>query len=229
MNSAHDLGGMMGFGPIAPELDGPGSPAFGSLAANFHEHWETRIFALTLAMGAAGKWNIDISRHARESLPPAQYLSSSYYQIWFAGLEKLLLSADLVSREELDQGKSLVPAKPVKGVLRSDQVMDVMMAGSPYMRPPGTEARFKAGDRIMSKNLHPEHHTRIPRYARGKPGIIQQVHGVHVFADSNAHGKGEDPQWLYKVKFSARDIWGVDHPSNDLIFVDLWEPYLDPR
>jgi nitrile hydratase len=219
MNSAHDLGGMMGFGPVEVDQDAP----------NFHAEWEARIFALTLAMGATGSWNIDTSRHARESLPPVQYLASSYYEIWFAGLQKLLLGADLVNQKELEHGMVELPAKPVKKVLKSTEVLDVMMAGSPYERPMQEHARFKVGDKIFTRNNHPKHHTRIPRYARGRPGIIEHVHGVHVFPDSNAHGNGENPQWLYKVRFSARDIWGNKHPSHDQIFVDLWESYLDPQ
>ena len=58
MNGAQDLGGMMGFGPIAIEQDEPW----------FHAEWERRAFGLTLAMGATGSWNIDMSRHAREIL-----------------------------------------------------------------------------------------------------------------------------------------------------------------
>ena len=87
MNGAQDLGGMMGFGPIAPEPDEPW----------FHAEWERRVFGLTLAMGSTGTWNLDTSRHARESLPPAEYLASSYYEIWTKGLEKLVVDAGLVT------------------------------------------------------------------------------------------------------------------------------------
>lgn len=229
MNSAHDLGGMMGFGAVAPQSDGPKSPAFEALAPNFHHQWEQRIFALTLAAGFTGKWNIDMSRHARESLEPSQYLSSSYYKIWLAGLEKLLLAADLISAAELAEGKSLTPAIPAGQTLKSDAVVDMMMKGSSYEREPQGTPRFKAGDKVTSKIMHPAGHTRIPRYVRGRPGIVDRVHGCHVFPDSNAAGEGENPQWLYRIGFSARDIWGDDHPVSDRIFVDLWEPYLDPK
>ncbi len=219
MNSGHDLGGMMGFGPIDTN----------PLDPNFHDHWEERMFALTVAMGATGRWNIDISRHARESIHPGLYMTLSYYQIWLAGLEKLMLDASLVSQQELDEGHALQPAKQVAGILHAENVMKAMMAGSPYERKTTTTNRFDVGDKIIAKNMHPRGHTRIPRYARGKSGVIDRVHGCHVFPDSNAHGKGEDPQWLYKVRFSAREIWGDDHPGSDCIFVDLWEPYLDQQ
>ncbi len=219
MNSAHDLGGMMGFGPVDTSDQN----------INFHEEWEARIFALTLAAGATGCWNIDKSRHARESLNPAQYLSSSYYQIWLAGLEKLLLAADLVSSNELADGGRREPPKPVANILKSGDVLNVMMRGSSYERDAVNEPAYKTGDMVLTKNMHPEGHTRIPRYVRNKPGTIERIHGCHVFPDSNAHDNGENPQWLYRVRFSARDIWGEDHPARDSIFVDLWETYLEPR
>lgn len=215
MNSGHDLGGLMGFGPVDTRHQD----------VNFHEKWEERVFALTLAAGATGAWNIDISRHARENMHPGIYTTLSYYQIWLTGLEKLLLNAQLISEIELTDGKQHSPAKPVTNVLKKAKVMDAMMAGSPYERKPAAPNKFKAGDMVSTRNMHPDSHTRIPRYARGKTGIIERVHGFHVFPDSNARGDGENPQWLYKVCFTAREIWGEDHSPNDKIFVDLWEPY----
>ena len=217
MNSGHDLGGMMGFGPIEHD---PADP-------NFHAEWEERVFALTLAVGATGSWNIDTSRHARESLPPAQYLSSSYYHIWLDGLEKLMLQTDLVSEQELADGKPVSSAKAVKNVLKADQVMPAMMSGSPYNRQSNKVQQYTVGDVVSTKNLNPKTHTRIPRYARGKTGVIDKIQGCHVFPDSNSQGMGEDPQWLYRVKFTASEIWGTEHSSKDLIYIDLWEPYLE--
>ena len=95
MNSVHDMGGMQGFGPVRPEADEP----------VFHAVWEKRALALTLAMGATGQWNIDLSRSARESLPPALYLGSSYYQIWLTALENLMRERGLASADELQSGQ----------------------------------------------------------------------------------------------------------------------------
>lgn len=102
-----------------------------------------------------------------------------------------------------------------------------MMAGSPYERTSKLEQRFAVGDAVSAKNIHPQTHTRIPRYVRGKQGVVDKIHGCHVFPDSNSQGLGEDPQWLYRVKFTASEIWGVDHSVKDMIFVDMWEPYLE--
>ena len=216
MNGAQDLGGMQAFGPIAVEAD----------VSLFHADWERRVLAITLAMGAVGKWNIDTSRAARESLPPAQYLSSSYYQIWFEGLKKLLLSTGLATAEEIEAGKSRRAAAPVPRVLMADEVAAALLRGSPVNRPAADDARFKVGDWVQTCQLNPSTHTRLPRYCRGRRGRIITVHGAHVFPDSNAVGLGEQPQWLYTVRFDAAELWGADTTAAS-ICVDCWEPYLD--
>lgn len=218
MNSVHDMGGMQGFGPVQPEADEP----------VFHAEWERRAFALTLAMAPAGGWNLDMSRHARESLPPAQYLSSSYYEIWLAALERLMIERELISAEEIAAGHSLAPPREVKRVLSADQVAATLGRGGPTERDAETPARFKVGDRVRARNVHPRGHTRLPRYVRGQIGVLHLVHGCHVFPDTHAHGLGERPQWLYCVLFSARDLWGPEARANDEVRLDLWESYLEP-
>jgi len=205
MNGPQDLGGMMGFGPIAL---GPNQPVF-------HAEWERRAFGVVLAMGALGRWSIDESRFARESMPPAEYLSSTYYEIWLAGLERLMRERGLLEGE---------PKKFQK--LTKDEVAPRLGRGSPCDRPTNTQARFKPGDRVRAKNIHPEGHTRLPRYVRGHVGEIVLVHGTHVYPDSSAKGLGEDPHWLYAVSFSVRELWG--HETPDSVTLDLWEPYLEP-
>jgi len=216
MNGAQDLGGMQAFGPILAEAD----------ASLFHADWERRVLAITLAMGAVGKWNIDMSRAARESLPPAQYLSSSYYEIWLEGLKKLLQRTGLATAEEIRTGVSKSAAAPVPRVLMADQVAAALLRGSPVDRPPAARARFNVGDRVRSRPLNPPTHTRLPRYCRDKRGTIIAVHGAHVFPDANAIGLGEQPQWLYTVRFDAAELWGTDTTAAS-VCVDCWEPHLD--
>lgn len=218
MNGPQDLGGQMGFGPVAPEKDEP----------LFHAPWERRALALTLAMGATREWNIDMSRHARESTPPAQYLSSSYYEIWMAGLRRLMLAQGLVTEAELASGKMAVPPKKVAGKLLAQNVAAALAKGGPTTRPATGEPRYKIGDKVRTKNIHPTTHTRLPRYLRGHVGEIVLLHGTHVFPDSNAHKQGEQPQPLYTVRFQAADIWGEARHPCDQVSADLWEPYLDP-
>ena len=218
MNGAQDLGGQHGFGPVIREDNEPW----------FHAEWERRAFALTLAMGATGTWTLDASRHARETLPPAQYLSSSYYEIWFAALEKLLVANGLVSAEEIAAGSSLGPAQPVKRILAAADVAAALARGGPVDRPTETRPRFAPGVSVRAKLMNPTHHTRLPRYVRGRLGTIEHVHGHHVFPDRNAHGLGERPQWLYGVRFMAEDLWGEDARPGDSVHVDCWECYLEP-
>jgi nitrile hydratase len=217
MNGAQDLGGMMGFGPVAPERDEP----------VFHHEWEKRALSLSLAANACGMWNIDISRHARESLPPAAYLSKSYYDIWISGLEKLLQRTGMATSDELAQGAVLSPPRPVRGRLAAGQVAAALASGTPYDRPAPAPALFASGDAIRTKVMHPSTHTRLPRYARGKAGVVEAVRGCFVFPDSNAHGKGEDPRWCYAVTFTGEELWGVDADPSLNVTIDAWEPYLE--
>ena len=218
MNGAADLGGMMGFGPVVGEPEDE----------YFHADWERRALAITLAVGAVGAWSIDASRHAREGLPPAEYLSSTYYEIWIKALERLLLDAGLVEADELAQRRSLRPGVPVNRTLSTTAVPAVLAAGTRYDRPVDVPARFAVGDRVRSRNMHPTGHTRLPRYARGKVGVIERVHGAHVLPDTNAHGAGEHPQWLYAVLFEARELWGDTAEAGLTITIDAWESYLEP-
>jgi nitrile hydratase subunit beta len=219
MNGPHDMGGGHGWGAVKPEADEP----------PFHAAWERRAFALTLAMGATGQWNIDQSRFARESLPPADYVRMSYYQLWLAGLERLLLARGLLSAEELARGQMIDRPVALPGILQADEVAATLARGAPASRPAPRPPRFAVGDRVRARNLHPTGHTRLPRYLRGHPGVVERVHGCHAFPDSRALGRGDDPQWLYSVCFQARDVWGeADGDSTVTINADAFEPYLDP-
>lgn len=217
MDGAHDMGGAAGFGPVQPE---PNEPAF-------HAGWERRMFALTLAMARPGQWNIDASRFARENRPAEDYLSRSYFEIWLAGLERLMAERGLVAPEEIDAGEALLPRKDVP-VLKAGEVAAMLRKGGPTARPTEVPARFAIGDRVRAKVMHPPTHTRLPQYVRGRVGVIELLHGAHVFPDSNAMGQGEQPQWLYTVAFDGRELWGEDGDTTSSISVDAWESYLEP-
>ncbi len=210
------MGGMHGFGPVSPERDEP----------RFHHDWERRAFALTLAMGGTGAWNLDQLRRARESLAPARYLASSYYEIWLEGLLALLDERGLVSAAEAASGSALVPPGALPRRLAAANVASTLARGAPTVRPAPAPASFAPGDSVRTRNIHPPTHTRLPRYCRGKPGTIVAVHGAHVFPDANALGAGEAPQWLYTVRFDAHDLWGHD-TSAAAVCVDCFEPYLE--
>jgi nitrile hydratase len=215
MNGPHDMGGFTAFGPVIPE---PGGPAF-------HAAWERRAFALTLAMGMTGSWNIDASRHARERIPANVYWALSYYEIWIEGLTRLLAESGLATAREIETGTSLEPPRPVNRVAKAAMVPSILAKGSPASRSSHAGPLFAPGDKIRTRNDSPGGHTRLPRYARGRAGDIVRVHGAHVFPDSNAVGQGENPAWLYTVRFTAHELWGKS--CKDTVCVDLWEPYLE--
>ena len=217
MNGPHDLGGAQGFGPIAPE---PNDPVF-------HAEWERRAAALSLAMNATGTWNIDIVRYARERIPPRFYVRASYYERWLRGLETLVVEHDLLHGAEFDAKRSLDPPKTLPRKPLAADVPALLAKGSRYDRPAESLALFAVGDKVRARVMNPLGHTRLPRYVRGHLGTIARVHGVHVFPDSNAAGKGEDPHWLYSVAFDAREVWGPEGKSGDAVHLDLWEPYLE--
>ncbi len=217
MDGAHDMGGVPWSGPVKPE---PNEPVF-------HAEWERRAFAITLAMGMPGGWNIDMSRFARENRPPQDYLSKSYYEIWLAGLERLMLERNLVAPDEIAAGHTLHPAKPVAKTLSRDGVAAMLHRGGPTERKTTRPALFAPGDRIRAKNIHPPTHTRLPRYVRGHLGTVERVIGCHVFPDSNSQGLGEDPQWLYTVTFNGAELWADAPDPNLSVSVDAWEPYLE--
>jgi nitrile hydratase len=214
-----DLGGMPGHGPVRPEPEG---------ATPFHAEWEARALAVTLAMGATGEWNLDMSRAARETLP--DYASLDYYRVWLAALERLMQQRGLLQADELAAGRALHPVRAVRCVLHADEVAATLARGAPTARP--TEglapARFAVGQAVRTRRTRVAHHTRLPGYAHGKRGVIERVHGAHVFADAHAQGVGEDPQWLYGVAFAGVELWGADAAPGLVVTIDAWEPYLEP-
>jgi nitrile hydratase len=180
------------------------------------------------AMGAAGAFNIDTSRFYRETLPPHVYLASSYYRKWLLGLEDLLLDKGYIAKEDVVAGHAVTPAKPLKhGKFVLDDVERVMVRGK-FGRAAQAPAKFKAGDRVRAKNIHPATHTRLPRYVRGHVGIVECDHGCHVFPDSAAMQAGENPQWLYTIVFDGAELWGPESDPTVKISVDAFEPYLEP-
>jgi nitrile hydratase beta subunit len=217
MDGAHDMGGIKGFGPVVPE---PNEPVF-------HAEWERRAFALTVAMSRPGGWNIDMSRFARENRPPEDYLSKSYFQIWLAGLETLMIERGLVTPEEIETSKVLLPPKPGLNVIAPQDVTPTIRRGASTAREPKSPAMFAIGDTVRMKQIHPKTHTRLPQYVRGHIGIIEINHGCHVFADLNSLGVPDNQQWLYTVKFDGPELWGKDSDPTLSISVDAWEYYLE--
>jgi nitrile hydratase beta subunit len=216
MDSVHDMGGMDGFGKVEAEKDEP----------VFHAPWEGRVLAMQRAMGYAGAWHIDHARFAQERLPPLTYLGVSYYRRWALAMEKNLTERGFASAAELEAGHAQGPGKTLPRKLTPDLV--VGLSRSTFYRQQQGPQRFKPGDRVRTKNIHPATHTRLPRYARGKLGTVENCHGCHMYPDSVAIDHGDDPQWLYTVLFEGRELWGPDGDPSLNVSIEAFEPYLEP-
>ena len=217
MNGVHDMGGMHGFGKVDPNPD----------ESAFHAEWEKRVLAMQRAIRSARAWNIDMSRDALERLPPHVYLAVSYYERWALGLESNALKKGLMDADEMAAGHALRPGKLAARAMTKDEMHQVYTRGS-FSRPPSGPARFKAGDRVRTRNINPPTHTRLPRYARDREGVVEAVRGCHVFPDSVTTGEGENPQWLYTVVFEGRELWGPQADPALKVSVEAFEPYIDP-
>ena len=219
MNGVHDMGGMTCFGPVTPEENEP----------VFHAAWERRVFAMTM-LGMGRLDTLDAFRHAIERMDPAHYLSSTYYEHWLAALETLALEKGVLTPEELASGNPTGGAPTDQAApLPPEVVPTVVRGGAPCDRQEGrTDARYTVGQQVRARNLNPAGHTRLPRYVRGRRGAIARLHGTFVYPDTNAHGRGEQPQPLYQVRFTARDLWGAEAVARDSLCIDLWEDYLEP-
>ncbi len=217
MNGVHDMGGMHGMGPIEEEKNEP----------VFHARWEGRVFALRRAMGAWHKWNIDVTRHEIELVPPAEYLRMSYYERQFAAFLELLVKRGFLTRAELEAGKPAPGSPRAVPALTVEKAAELVVKGVPTSRDIAVAPRFHTGQRVRARNMHPVGHTRLPRYVRAKLGTIVKDHGVFVFPDTNAHFLGENPQHVYSVRFAARELWGERAAPQDSVYVDLWDDYLE--
>lgn len=193
----------------------------------FHGEWEGRVFGINAAMRALKKWNLDEWRYQIEQLPPAEYLRMSYYEKWLTANERLAVEHGLVTVEELKNGKAAAGAAKSTPALTAAVVAGRWGRGIPSSDQPEVAAKFAVGQTVRALIVNPIGHTRLPRYVRGKVGVIARDHGVYVWPDSNAHGKGEQRQHVYAVRFSAQELWGGVASNRDTVYVDLWDNYLE--
>lgn len=216
MNGIHDMGGMHGFGKVVTEACEP----------VFHGNWEGRVLGLQRALLYTRAFNLDMFRDAQERLPAERYLRASYYERWLIALATCATEKGLASEDELEAGHALRAGPAVARVMGMENAKVGFIRGA-FGREVTRPARFSTGDEVRTVNAHPEGHTRLPRYARGKVGRISAVVGVHVYPDAVAAGKGEDPQWLYTVEFTGMELWGHDADPSLVVSVDAFEPYLE--
>jgi nitrile hydratase len=216
VNGIHDLGGMHGFGAIEAERGEP----------PFHEAWEGRAGGLLEVMTFPAGFTVDRFRYLRETLRPDLYLTQTYYEQWIYIAEQALLEAGMISAKDMAGGKSEAPKR--SDAIRADAVWGFLHDRTHSGRDLDAAPRFAVGRTVRARTMQPVGHTRLPRYARSKTGSIVRHHGAHVLPDSSAHGKGDQPQHLYTVRFSARELWGDGANPRDSVHLDLWESYLEP-
>jgi nitrile hydratase len=211
MNGIHDMGGMQGMGAIQFEKNEP----------VYHAEWESRVDAMFQALrGKAGQ-----SRPFRERVPPGDYLRMSYYELWYAALVEQLIAARLVTRAEVESGRSLEPKAASTRAYSATEAVALMARAQSTRQNVSLAARFQVGQRVRARNINPVGHTRLPRYARGRLGIVDQLRGVFPIPDAGAGGK---PENLYSIRFPARELWGEQSAPQDAVYIDMWDDYLEP-
>ena len=218
MNGVHDMGGMHGMGPIEHEKNEP----------VFHAPWEGRTYAITRVLRAGGgRQNLDNSRHQLELLPPAEYLRMTYYEKWLARLIDQLIRNGVATPEEIESGRPAPGSPQATPAVTAAMVPALVTRRNSARRDVPARPRFKVGQRVRARNINPAGHTRLPRDARGKLGLVVRDHGVYLFPDTNADFLGEKPQHVYSVRFAARELWGERASSRDFIHLDMWDDYLE--
>jgi nitrile hydratase len=225
MNGIHDMGGLHGFGPVDKEEDEP----------VFHSYWESRVFCITQVLDTKQIWNLDEHRHEIELMHTADYLTAGYYGRWLFAMERLLDRKDIVRASEVqrrvDEFYDHAPAaSPAEGGPRGWPLTDdKKVRWGAWRHEQAVTSRFAVGDRVRVRNIHPEGHTRVTSYARGKVGIVDRVNAeAWVFPDTRAHYRGERNQAVYGVRLSATDLWGPQAEANTTVFIDLSEDHLEP-
>jgi nitrile hydratase len=212
VNGIHDMGGLHGFGAVDVEPDEP----------VFHARWEARVFGIVQGMGAR---NIDAGRHSLERVGPVAYLAHGYYGRWLAALEGTLAALGVVAPADLAARMAApTPIEPGGGAAAGRSTW--RPAPRPYVRAVAAAPAFAVGQRVATRNHQPAGHTRLPAYARCRRGEIVRVHPAMVYPDDHAHGRGENPQYLYTVRFAAAELWGEGAEPDVHVHLDLFEPYL---
>jgi nitrile hydratase len=211
------MGGMHGMGAIQVEKNEP----------PFHARWEGRVLAMRRALGVSGKLRGNF-RSFIESIPAADYLRMSYYEKWFTALVAQIIANGLATRAEIESSKPAKGSTKAKPALNAADAATLSVRAVPAVYHIDAPPRFQAGQRVRARNINPVSHTRLPRYTRGKTGVIERIRSVQAFPDSSALGQGDKPQYVYLVRFATRELWGEQASPHDSLYIDLWDDYLEP-
>jgi nitrile hydratase beta subunit len=213
VNTIHDMGGMQGLGELNYAASEPA----------FHAPWEGRVAAMMSALNVFGGFRVVL-----ESIPAADYLQMSYYERWFVALNEQVVRYGLVTREEIDSGRPARGSVGTTAPLSPAEARERLLQTSRSRLEIDAPARFEIGDRVCGRNRHPTTHTRMPRYTRGRTGIVERDRGVFALPDNEVYGLDPKPQHVYLIRFSARELWGEAASERDSLHIDMWEDYLEP-
>jgi len=217
VNGIHDMGGMEGMGELGHEADAP----------MFHEEWEGRVQALH---AATAQFRGGPLRPTIEEIPAADYLPMSYYERWLTALINRTIESGVVTPAEIESGRADPDSERM-----AISALTPQAAVATLRRTPQTEldldvvARFQVGEAVRGRNIHPPGHTRMPRYTRGKVGVVERDRGVFALPDNVTYDLDPRPQHVYLVRFAARELWGETAAEQDSIYIDMWEDYLEPE
>lgn len=225
MNGVHDLGGTDGMGPVVVPENEP----------VFRAEWEKAAFALFATNFRAGLFGVDAFRFGIEQMPPAEYLTSPYYEHWLHTAEHYAVAAGVIDEAELDAKTQYYLENPDAPLpQRSDpellEFVDLAVKhGAPARRESDKTPAFAVGDRVTVVADSPKGHTRKARYVRGRTGVVEMAHGTFIYPDSAGNGGGDAPEHVYTVKFTNAELWGANYAeSNGVVYFDVWEPYIVP-
>ncbi len=222
MNGIHDMGGMHGFGPVVREDHEP----------VFHEPWEGRTYAAWVLFAAKVPAPYPgFRRNYIESIAPAIYLEMSYYERFLEAVIHGAIDAGMITAEELEARVSRLREDPAASMPKREdpkEVSEVRGRLKTQLRPAaeGRTPRFKRGDAVTAINVSCFGHNRLPRYIRGKRGVVERVNGLYPIEDEKAFGDDPTPQAVYTVGFDGVEVWGPECEPNLRVYLELWEGYL---
>ncbi|HUB38008.1 MAG TPA: nitrile hydratase subunit beta [Streptosporangiaceae bacterium] len=219
MDSIADMGGSRGWGRAHPPRGD--EPVFA-------EPWQGRAFALALLSSRVAGQNIDAFRHALERLDRAAYLDDGYYGRWLNGAELQLTDSAILAPGAIDaRARNLSGGDTDEPPIPQPARPDYAPAAPGSLRMVAADPAFAVGQRVRARSTSSPGHTRLPGYLRGCTGVVELIQPSAVLPDTNAHFQGENPQHVYSVRFSSRELWGAG-AEPFAVTAELYESYLEP-
>jgi nitrile hydratase subunit beta len=218
MDGIADMGGTEGWGPThPPRIDEP----------VFEEPWEGRAFALTLLSLRLAGWNVDAFRHAEERLDRRAYLGDGYYGRLLNAAELVLTESGVLAPSAIEARARNLCGEPVEEPpLPQPAKSYYAPTAEGSLRTIDATPAFAVGERVRAKNESLAGHTRLARYVRGHTGVVVAIQPASVLPDTNAHFLGENPQFVYSVRFDSSELWGAD-AEPFAVTIEMFESYLE--